>query len=302
MLDCKYCGIEQKDKRFKAQHERFCKQNPDPSKPSRGMLGKKGIGGGRRPDGFVVSESTREKLREANSGRTHTDATKKLISDKRKEYLRLNPEKVPYRMNHKSRGQSQPEKYWQTVLENHGQVFVPEFRFGLYSLDFAFPELKVDLEIDGSQHYLDPKVVLSDQTRNTNLQRFGWRVIRVVWVKYINLAENERKTFVQTIIDQIHNGTQPLFVSPEPKYTDNEVDGVPMRTYVLKEKKEKVAPVERLSKITATPTELQQLVDSMPLIKIGLRFGVCDNAVKKRCKKYGILLRPQGYWNKPENR
>lgn len=45
--------------------------------------------------------------------------------------------------------------------------------------------------------------------------------------------------------------------------------------------------------------ELEKLVAEMPMIKIGLKYGVSDNAVKKWCKVYGIQLQnKQGYWTK----
>lgn len=47
--------------------------------------------------------------------------------------------------------------------------------------------------------------------------------------------------------------------------------------------------------------ELEKLVTELPLTQIGIRFGVSDNAVKKRCIKLGIVLKPmRGYWRKLE--
>lgn len=299
MIICKFCGTEQADNRFRAQHERFCKQNPEPSKPSSGMLGKKGANAWTRNPEYQISDATREKLRGASAGRTHTDETKKRISDIRKEFIRLNPDKTPYRMNHKSKGQSHPEKYWQTVLENHGQVFSVEHRLGMYSLDFAFPELKVDLEIDGRQHFDDPKVVTHDKARNENLIQFGWRVVRVVWYKYIKMSRPDKEVFVQTILNQIHNGTEPLFISPEPEYTHKVDNSAGHKTCVLKEKQ---VTHTRPPKFQVTPEEMTVLVNSMPLAKIGEHFGVSHSSIQKRCKKLGVPIKPQGYWNKPENR
>jgi hypothetical protein len=47
-----------------------------------------------------------------------------------------------------------------------------------------------------------------------------------------------------------------------------------------------------------TKEELQKLVDTLPLTKIGKLFNVSDSAIKKRCKKLGIPLKGRGYWSK----
>lgn len=45
---------------------------------------------------------------------------------------------------------------------------------------------------------------------------------------------------------------------------------------------------------------LEKLVDEMPLTKIGEKYGVSNNAVKKWCKTYKIPLKGLGYWRKVE--
>ncbi len=48
------------------------------------------------------------------------------------------------------------------------------------------------------------------------------------------------------------------------------------------------------------PTEecLRELVTLHPIVEIARQLGVSGNAVKKRCKKYGIQVKGQGYWQK----
>lgn len=43
---------------------------------------------------------------------------------------------------------------------------------------------------------------------------------------------------------------------------------------------------------------LSKLVLTQPLVKIAKKLGVSDVAVKKRCKKLGILTRGRGAWSK----
>lgn len=44
--------------------------------------------------------------------------------------------------------------------------------------------------------------------------------------------------------------------------------------------------------------ELYDLVWSEPMIKLGARFGISGNGLKKACKRASIPVPPQGYWNK----
>ena len=45
-------------------------------------------------------------------------------------------------------------------------------------------------------------------------------------------------------------------------------------------------------KLYISKEELEKLVAEMPMVAIGKQFGVSDNAVRKRCKKLGIALKP----------
>lgn len=55
----------------------------------------------------------------------------------------------------------------------------------------------------------------------------------------------------------------------------------------------------RIRKFNPTKEELELLVQEKPMTEIGKIFGVSDNAVKKRCKRLGIELKPmRGHWMK----
>lgn len=47
-----------------------------------------------------------------------------------------------------------------------------------------------------------------------------------------------------------------------------------------------------------TREELYDLVWSEPMIKLGARFGISGNGLKKACKRANIPVPPQGYWNR----
>ena len=148
-----------------------------------------------------ISEETREKIIAANKRRTHSEETKKKISEARKKYLLENPDKVPYRLNHYSKGRSYPEEYWKIVLDSNNISYVEQYPIGLYQLDFAILDQKIDLEIDGSQHYCDQRIVESDKRRTEYLESLGWKVIRVNWSEYQKMVD--KKQFVEYILNEI---------------------------------------------------------------------------------------------------
>lgn len=147
-----------------------------------------------------ISEESRLKRSKSNS-RPHTEETKKKISESRIKFLRENPDMVPYKLNHYSKGRSYPEEYWKTVLDSQNVIYEEQYQIGPYQLDFAIVEFKVDLEIDGDQHYLDPRIIVSDKRRNEYLENLGWKIIRVKWSDYQKLTD--KKTFINDIINQI---------------------------------------------------------------------------------------------------
>jgi hypothetical protein len=57
------------------------------------------------------------------------------------------------------------------VLNDWGRVFA--------RIDMGWPEIKVGIEYDGSQHWTDSRIRSNDIDRAAELQRRGWIIIRV---------------------------------------------------------------------------------------------------------------------------
>ena len=85
-------------------------------------------------------------------GKKHSEETKRKISESRIQYLVENPEKVPYLINHSSK-KSYPEQIFEDALifSNIGG-WEYNYQNSIYSYDFAFIDLKIDVEIDGETH------------------------------------------------------------------------------------------------------------------------------------------------------
>ena len=140
---------------------------------------------------------------QASSIKRHTEKSKQKISNARKRYLKLNPDKVPYKINHYSNGPSYPERYWKKIFDKLGIEYEEQYSIYLYSLDFAIPDKKIDIEIDGEQHYLDKRIIESDVRRNKYLENLGWSIIRVRWSTYKRLSKEDREKYVKELTNKI---------------------------------------------------------------------------------------------------
>jgi very-short-patch-repair endonuclease len=212
---CQFCGKETTNAGANKEHENKCLNNTTPSKVIREKKSEhKGANqytkakklGLPKP---VISDATRKKLSEANLGRKHKQETKDKISKIRRKYLSENPDMVPYKLNHYSKGRSYPERYWKDIFDEAGIDYVEQHQIHTYQLDFALVEEKIDIEIDGDQHYLDQRIVESDKRRDEYLENLGWKIIRVRWSEYKKLIDKQdRMDYVTNIINEIRTGTQ----------------------------------------------------------------------------------------------
>jgi len=176
-IKCKYCNIVELNPFKLGAHIIHCKENPD-------------------------YEIIKKKINDGKIGRKPSDETKKKISESRKKYLLENPDKVPYLLNHSSK-ESYPEKYFSEVFINEGIEVQRYFRIGLYELDFCVIDKKIDIEIDGDQHYLDKKIVESDKKRNEFLEEKGWEVIRIRWSEYQKMNDVSKRNLIEEIKNKI---------------------------------------------------------------------------------------------------
>ena len=103
----------------------------------------------------------------------HKDKISKSIT----KYLIEHPDKVPYKLNHSSK-RSNPEIVFENALNSSNITgWVAEYQHSLYSYDFAFPNIKLDIEIDGNTHNSD-KVKKIDNRRDIFSAKTGWIVVR----------------------------------------------------------------------------------------------------------------------------
>lgn len=152
-----------------------------------------------RDKGILIFNRTKtEMLSLSGKNRTHSEETRNKISKSRQKFLTENPNMVPYKLNHKSNGESYPERYFREWLQKENISFEQEYKFKLYSFDFLING-KIDLEIDGDQHILDEKIKEHDKKRDKITINNGYLVKRILWSEYKRLSKIEQIEFLQNL-------------------------------------------------------------------------------------------------------
>lgn len=220
-------------------------------------------------------------------GRIPTEETKKKLSEIRIEYLKKNPDKVPYKLNHKYK-ETYPETYFKECLRG----FIYQYRIPetLYEGDFVNPESKVIIEIDGEQHYVDSKIVLHDIKRTNRLEELGWKIIRVSWRDFNRLNRDRKEEIISNLNkESIDNFNIENYITLKKKC--DECDNI------LKDKRSNLCSKCSNKKnginsrrFEISKIELEKLVSEYSMTAIGKMFGVSDNAIRKRCSRLEIPL------------
>ena len=222
-----------------------------------------------------------------NKGKKLSDETRKKISNSRREYLKNNPDKVPYLLNH-SRNESYPEKYFTDVFLDRNISVIKSYRIRLYELDFCILDKKIDIEIDGGQHYLDNKIIESDKRRNKYLEDLGWDIIRIKWSDYQLLDKDSKREFIDNIIYYI-NGlvkTKPTFeILDNKNYCKCGIEIYKCSKMCSKCDSFRQRKVERPS--------LEQIlkdIEETNYVLTGKKYGVSDNTIRKWIRQYNADL------------
>jgi very-short-patch-repair endonuclease len=143
------------------------------------------------------------KLAHQKNPRILSEDTKNKISNGMKKFLMNHPDKVPYLLNHYSKGPSYPELYFDNIFKDNFK-YDKYVQIGLYHIDFAIIDKKIAIEIDGEQHYLDKRIVISDKNKDNLLLENGWDLIRIRWSHYQQLDKIEKEKYVNNLSNYIN--------------------------------------------------------------------------------------------------
>lgn len=172
-------------------------------------------------------------LKASQTGKPVSEETKKKISESmkkaQKEGRAYNIGQSRWNNEH-----SIPEKWLIKVLKNDfNQIenidYKTEMSFYRYALDFAWPEKKLCIEIDGKQHLYDEKQIARDKEKDRLLKEDGWKELRLKW-GYIVKNTQEALKIITNFLNECGDTTIPIYKSQseiwEEKRKENELNGV----------------------------------------------------------------------------
>jgi hypothetical protein len=172
-----------------------------------------------------------------------------------------------------------------------------KYQIGLYELDFCILDKKIDIEIDGSQHYYDEKIVESDKRRTKFLEENGWDVIRVNWSNYKKMTPVEKfsyiknmKNYINKLINEkptIHIKSEIKTKTPKSK-TKNDYRCLYCDTKCSQGNNRCEPCYREQSRKVERPT-LEQLkldIENLGYVATGKKYGVSDNSIRKWIKSY----------------
>jgi very-short-patch-repair endonuclease len=210
----------------------------------------------------------------------HTEESKKIMREKRLEFMKNNPEKTAWRLSNVS----YPEKLCIEYIEKNGldkkYSIVREYSVFPYFVDFAFLNEMVAVEIDGSQHLL-PERKERDNKKDKLLNDLGWLVVRI--------SEKEIKTNIENVFNEIIS-----ILKDKPKINNHRIGlVVKPKKYQKKERNEFGFTEKQIQTIKSQRRverpqidELKKLIKENGYRKTGKMFGVSDNAVRKWLESY----------------
>jgi very-short-patch-repair endonuclease len=84
--------------------------------------------------------------------------------------------------------------------------------FYRYALDFAWPEKRLCIEIDGKQHLYDEKQIARDIEKDRLLKEDGWKELRLKW-GYVVAKKEEAIKLITDFLNECGNITIPMYKS-----------------------------------------------------------------------------------------
>lgn len=214
MQNCVYCNLDLtyiENKANIGNHIRWCKLNPNRTHNNKLC-------------NFCGKEHSRKRSKycsvDCGNSAKSSEENRKKISDSRKKFLKENPDKHPWK--NKDKFVSHPCESLKQHLKSRNIVFVEEWmpledRF--YSIDIAFPDIKLGIEVNGNQHY-NSDGTLKDyyKKRHDLIVSAGWVLIELHYSMCYNFE------YVDSIIE---NRVQPdyseYFAIKELKKNKNKV-------------------------------------------------------------------------------
>lgn len=219
----------------------------------------------------------------------HNEETKNKIREARLKFMKEHPEQTAWRLKNKSYLENMFEIFLQERGYADKYLIQREYSIFPYFIDFAFVDLKIAIEIDGSQHLLEDRLE-RDKKKDMLLQEQGWKVIRI--------AENVIKTDwdkIQEILNSfITLNTNVIFQQVGIVKAPHTREFV-QRDEFGRSKKMNDAAIKQRRQIRPTAEELVNEIVSSNFKQVGKKYGVSDNTIRKWCLFYGLSNKSKEY-------
>jgi len=229
------------------------------------------------------------------TGRKTTEETKKKISEGRKRFLRENPDKHNWKNNNKFI--SPPCETLKEKLSDNNINFVEEYSPSLerhFSIDIAFPDSKVGIEVNGNQHYnRDGSLKDYYKERSDFIEGLGWELIELPYIMVYNdeVVSNlikmvsDKSVSIERCEEIIREKDLEIEINKElnkNKCIDCDIE--------LKGKYKRCNDCSQLNsrKVKNRPplSQLLKEVEETSYTAVGRKYGVSDNAIRKWIKSY----------------
>ena len=189
---------------------------------------------------------------------------------------------------------SYPEKFFLKVFENNGlnnkYTIKEKYAYGKYNIDFLVIELKLIIEIDGSQHFRTKDAIEHDRVRDEYFLNEGFKIYRIKWKEVCNNADLEINELMM-FISNIDNETIRRYNLDEIS-TKNICDcGNIIKTKKSKNCNSCKHKKNRVVKERPDYETLIQNVEELGYVKTGKKYGVSDNTIRKWIKTYVMLMK-----------
>lgn len=225
----------------------------------------------------------------------HTEESKSKLREKRLAFMKAHPEQTAWRQ----KNMSYPEEMFLKFLNERGYadkfLIQREYSIFPYFIDFAFVDLKIAIEIDGSQHLLQERKA-KDELKDALLIENGWRVIRIAE----SSVKEDWDSIQRVLDDHIDLNTDVVYsqvgvVKPCRKYTpQGHYIRVKRDEFGRSEKMTESAIKQRKCERPDKETFLQELKVGN-FTSVGRKYGVSATAIRKWCKFYGMSHKSKDY-------
>lgn len=220
------------------------------------------------PMSFKMSNKAKEKLRKF-----------------RLNYMKKHPENTAWRKRNKP---SYPEQLFINLIKklDLDKKFLIEREYCIfpYYIDFAFKDIKVAFEIDGSQHWLNKERKESDIKKDNLLKSKGWRICRIKEYELKDNFENVESKVLDFIGNIDIKYLNVGLVNRKPKYLIDKENRIKKKEekIKLKIKKEKEL-VEKIKSFNDIDFKKPKWC-----FKISQKIGFSQKYVKTILKKHDL--------------